>query len=136
MPTPLHSSTIRLFAMGLSSYSTSSYRPAGVPVASREASDKNVGSFSPPETWTELSSALLDLLMPSNSVDVTAVLSRYRLVAGFEAKTVHLNDEEYADYLASEYFSLICDGPVLSEYQQLPAGTIDWCACRFSRSLR
>ena len=34
---------------------------------------KTVGEFTPPETWAYLSLALLDLLMPSNSVEEWAV---------------------------------------------------------------
>ena len=54
------------------------------------------------------------------------MLSQYRLVAGFKAKTVRPNYQEYADPLAFEYLWLICDGPVLTQYQQLSAGIIDW----------
>lgn len=65
------------FAMGMSlrrqyqqiSAATIDYR---ISAAFRDASDNTVGSFSPPESWTQLSSALLDILMPSNSIEKCA----------------------------------------------------------------
>ena len=80
----------------------------------------------------ELSSVRCEVLLRdllklggSRDVDVAAVLSQYRLVADFKAKTVRPNDEEYADSLAFEHHSLICDGPVITRYQQLSAVNID-----------
>ena len=68
----------------------------------------------------------LPRLNGSADVDVAAVLSQYRLVAGFKAKSVRPNDETYGDSLAFEFLSLICDDSVLTLYQQLSTGTIDW----------
>ena len=39
------------------------------------------------------------------------------------------HDDKFADNLAFEHLSLICDGPCLTLYQQLVmSGRIDWCA--------
>ena len=64
----------------------------------------------------------------SVDVDVAEFLSQFRLVVGFWAKTVAPNDEKYADNLAFEQLSLICDCPCLTLYPQLMSETIDWCA--------
>ena len=64
----------------------------------------------------------------SADVDVAEVLSQFRLVVGFWAKTVAPQDEKFADNLAFEHLSLICDGPCLTLYQQLMSGRIDWSA--------
>ena len=50
----------------------------------------------------------------SPDVDVAAVLSQYRLVADLRVKAVRPNDEEYANSLAFEYLSLVCDGSALA----------------------
>ena len=63
----------------------------------------------------------------STDVDVAEVLSQTRLV-GFRGKAVAPHDEKFADNLAFEHLSLICDGPCLRLYQQLTSGRIDWCA--------
>ena len=52
-------------------------------------------------------------------VDVSEVLlSQFRLVVGFRAKSVAPNDEKFADNVAFEHLSLL--------YQQLMSGRIDW----------
>ena len=91
-----------------------------------------------PLSFTQVAATSKPTALPSSDIrrlprldgspdfDVAAVLSQYRLVAGFKAKTVRPNYQEYADPLAFEYLWLICDGPVLTQYQQLSAGIIDW----------
>lgn len=64
----------------------------------------------------------------SPGVDVAPLLSQYRLVAGFKAKTVRPNDKEYADSLA---FAMGMS--LRRQYQQLSAATI---ACRISVTSR
>ena len=61
-------------------------------------------------------------------VDVAEVITQFRLVVGFRAKSVAPNDEQFADNLAFEHLCLICDGPCLTLYQQLMSGRIDWSA--------
>ena len=70
----------------------------------------------------------LPRLTGSSDIDVAEVLSQFRLVVGFRAKTVAPNDEKFADNRAYEHLSLICDGPCLTLYQQLMSGRIDWSA--------
>lgn len=59
-------------------------------------------------------------------VDVSEILAQYRLVVGFWAKTARNNDKDFADALAHEYFSLICDGPCPTINEHVFSGQIDW----------
>ena len=70
----------------------------------------------------------LPRLTSSADIDVAEGLPQFRLVVGFRAKTVAPNDEKFADDLACENLSLICDGPCPTLYQQLMSGRIDWSA--------
>ena len=70
----------------------------------------------------------LPCLTGSADVDVAEVLSQFRLVVDFRAKAVAPHDEKFADNLAFERLSLICDGPCLTLYQQLMSGRIGWSA--------
>ena len=79
-------------------------------------------------TFTPNDVRSLPRLTGSADVDVAEVLSQFRLVVGFRAKAVAPHDEKFADNLAFEHLSLICDGPCLTLYQQLMSGRIDWCA--------
>ena len=79
-------------------------------------------------TFTPNDVRTLPRLNGSADVDVAEVLSQFRLVVGFRAKSVAPNDEKFADNLAFEHLSLICDGPCLTLYQQLMSGRIDWSA--------
>ena len=58
----------------------------------------------------------LPCLKASLYVDVAAVLSQCCVVAGFKAKTVRPNDDDYSDALARGWLSLTCHGPVLTLY--------------------
>ena len=69
----------------------------------------------------------LPRLAGSVDVDVTEVLSQFRLVVGSRAKGVAPNNEKFWDNLAFGHLSLICDGPCLTLYQQLMSGRIDCC---------
>ena len=69
----------------------------------------------------------LPRLAGSVDVDVTEVLSQFRLVVGSRAKGVAPNNEKFWDNLAFGHLSLICDGPCLTLYQQFMSGRIDWC---------
>ena len=77
-------------------------------------------------TFTPNDVRSLPRLTGSADVDVAEVLSQFRLVVGFRAKAVAPQDEKFADNLAFEHLSLICDGPCLTLYQQLMSGRIDW----------
>ena len=79
-------------------------------------------------TFTPNDVRSLPRLNGSADVDVAEVLSQFRLVVGFRAKSVAPNDDKFADNLAFEHLSLICDGPCLTLYQQLMSGRIDWSA--------
>ena len=79
-------------------------------------------------TFTPSDVRSLPRLTGSADVDVAEVLSQFRLVVGFRAKAVAPQDEKFADNLAFEHLSLICDGPCLTLYQQLMSGRIDWSA--------
>ena len=89
-----------------------------------------VGVLSAPKavTFTPNDVRSLPGLTGSADVDVAEVLSQFRLVVGFRANAVAPHDEKFADDLAFEHLSLICDGPCLTLYQQLMSGWIDWCA--------
>ena len=63
----------------------------------------------------------------SADVGVAEVLSQFRLVVGFREKAVAPHDDKFADNLAFEHLSLICDGPCLTLHQQT-SGRIDWRA--------
>ena len=79
-------------------------------------------------TFTPNDVRSLPRLNGSADVDVAEVLSQFRLVVGFRAKSVAPDDDKFADNLAFEHLSLICDGPCLTLYQQLMSGRIDWSA--------
>ena len=78
-------------------------------------------------TFTPNDVRSLPRLTGSADVDVAEVLPQFRRV-GFRAKAVAPNDEKFADDLAFEHLSLMCDGPCLTLYQQLMSGRTDWCA--------
>ena len=61
-------------------------------------------------TFTPNDVRSLPRLTGSADVDVAEVLSQFRLVVGFRAKAVAPHDEKFADNLAFEHLSLICDG--------------------------
>ena len=79
-------------------------------------------------TFTPNDVRSLPRLTGSADVDVAEVLSQFRLVVDFRAKAVAPHDEKFADNLAFERLSLICDGPCLTLYQQLMSGRIGWSA--------
>ena len=79
-------------------------------------------------TFTPNDVRSLPRLIGSTDVDVAEVYSQFRLVVGFRAKAIAPHDEKFADNLAFEHLSLICDGPFLTLYQQLMSGRIDCCA--------
>ena len=79
-------------------------------------------------TFTPSDVCSLPRLTGSADVDVAGVLSQFRLVVGFRAKANAPQDEKFADNLAFEHLSLVCDGPCLTLYQQLLSGRIDWSA--------
>lgn len=66
-----------------------------------------------------------------SEVDVTSVLSQFRLIAGLKVKGANPTNisvtelEKRGDAVAFESFSLICDGPVLQMYQEMMSGKID-----------
>ena len=75
-------------------------------------------------TFTPKDVRRLPRLPGSADVDVAEVLSEFRLVVGFRVNAVVPQDETFADNLAFEHLSLLCD----TLYQQLMSGRIDWCA--------
>ena len=79
-------------------------------------------------TFTPNDVRSLQRLTGRADVDVAEVLSQFRLVVGFRVKAVAAHDEKFADNLAFEHLSLICDGPCLTLYQTLMSVKIDWCA--------
>ena len=79
-------------------------------------------------TFTPNDVRSLPRLIGSTDVDVAEVYSQFRLVVGFRAKAIAPHDEKFADNLAFEHLSLICDGPFLTLYQQVMSGRIDWSA--------
>ena len=79
-------------------------------------------------TFTPNDVRSLPRLTGSADVDVAEVLSQFHFVVGFRAKVVAPNDEIFADNLALEHLSRICDGPCLTLYQQRMSGRIDWSA--------
>lgn len=60
------------------------------------------------------------------NVDFPEILTKYRLVVGFRAKPARVHDDDFAEALAHEYFSLNCDAPCLTPYQQIVSEQIDW----------
>ena len=63
-----------------------------------------------------------------SDIDVQAILNAYHTVARFKAFSVRPGDEEYADQVAFEFLSLICDGHAATMLQQLMSGCINWQA--------
>ena len=117
----------RLVSMSGPTSSTSSVNQASVLSSSvPPLSFAQVAATPKTTTLTASDVRRLPRLDGSPDADVPAVLSQYRLAAGFKAKGVRPDDVPYADCLAFEHLSLICDGPVLALYQQLSSGAIDW----------